>query len=483
MPAAESPGSLNLRRLWRDGRPQERWLVLGGWCLSLLACLALGLASVIWHWSGLPLSLAGLTIYLSIYPPLSLCLWWTLALGWRWGALPAYLSTLALALHAGMAWHWALLFACANPLGLGVLALGYRAVGASRALRDLRAWLFYVPLAFAGAIFSSAGALIWTSAQQLPASQLLPVWQGWWLGAFVQSLLLAAPLLMLSWPALQRWQGQRPDLFDAAPRGQRALGMGLLLAIVLAVLGYGLLSLGLGSLQLREALQGQDWGRLQEAARIMLGTAWVFFWVFACIVLFVALFGYQALSRWLHATQALVSQLARANAELERRSRTDGLTGLTNRMASEETLRAMLRATRRYGTPSAVLMLDIDHFKQVNDRYGHEAGDTVIRALARSLQSATREVDLAGRFGGEEFVIGLSHSDIDGALAFAERLRQRIAQEKVDWGGQSIGYTVSIGVTRLQPSDADITAALRRADTAMYRAKQLGRNRVELARD
>jgi len=476
----ETPGDLSIRALWRHGRPAERAWVLGGWLATILACIGLGLATVREGWSGIPVDLGGANAFLTFYPPIPLCLWWTLTMGWRWGAVPAWLATFVLALDAHLAPLWAAVFACANPLGLGVLALGYRAVGAPRGLRSLRAWLFFVPLCFVAAVFSSAGALIWNFSHDLAAERQLPIWQGWWLGAFLQSALLGGPLMALTWPRLSRWILARPALFTPPPSGRRAMGLGLLFVIVLAVLGYGLVSLGLGSLQLRAALASQDWSRLEEASRLMLSTAWVFFWVFTLIVLFVAQFGYQALSRWLRSTEALVAQLARVNAELEQRSRTDGLTGLANRMATEEGLRALLRTVRRYRTPSALLMLDIDHFKQVNDRHGHAAGDAVIRALAEVLKSSSRDVDLPGRVGGEEFVVGLAHTDLPGARRFAERLRERVAASPVTVDGNAIAYTVSIGVTLLRQDDAAIEDPLRRADAAMYRAKQGGRNRVEL---
>ncbi|OWQ90243.1 hypothetical protein CDN99_12765 [Roseateles aquatilis] len=477
----ETPGSLSARALWRDGLPSERRWILGGWALTLVVCVLLGLEVVHRGWSGIPVDLGGAAAYLTFYPPLPLCLWWALSFGWRWGAIPAWLATLALALDAGMSPAWAAVFACANPLGLGVMALGYRAVGAARGLRSLRAWLFFIPLSFVAAVFSSAGALIWTFSRDLSARDQLPIWQGWWLGAFLQTVMVGGPLMALTWPRLSRWIARRPALFTPPPSGRRAMGLGLLLAIVLAVQGFGLVSLGLGSQRLRSALGGHDWAALEEASRAMLSTAWVFFWVFTLIVLFVAQFGYQSLSRWLRSTEALVAQLARVNAELEQRSRTDGLTGLANRMATEEGLRALLRTVRRYRTPAALLMLDIDHFKQVNDRHGHAAGDAVIRALAGVLKASSRDVDLPGRFGGEEFVIGLAHTDLAGARRFAERLRARIADAPVAVdGGASITYTVSIGVTDLREDDAGVEDPLRRADAAMYGAKQAGRNRVQV---
>jgi len=481
----ELPGSVSLVALWQRGSAKDRWRVLGGWWLTLVMAVGLGMLSARWQWSGMPIQLGGgagepgMQLHLTLYPPLTLCLWWTLCFGWRWGAPTAFLAMLALALDAGIAPVWAAVLACASPIGLGVMALGYRAIGAPRSLRSVRAWMFYVPLSFVSAMLSSVGALLWTHANHLDPASQLALWQGWWVGAFLQSVLLTGPLMMLTWPAVWRWLRQRPGILHPPTSARRSLGLGLLLAMVLAVLGFGLVNLGLGSLQLRQALSTGQWQELEDAARVMLSTAWVFFWVFALIVLFVAQFGYQALSRFLRSTEALVSQLAQVNAELEERSRTDGLTGLANRAAAEEGLHALLRTVRRYGTPAAVLMLDIDLFKQVNDQHGHAAGDAVIRDLAGLLKDASRDVDLTGRFGGEEFVIGLAHTDGPGAWHFAERLRERVARHPVHWEQQTLSYTVSIGVSPLRADDAGIEDALRRADTALYRAKEAGRNRVQ----
>lgn len=477
----ERLGNLSMAALLRGGTAGERVVILGGWLVTLVVAALLGLLSVRFGWAAQPVELAGRTVYVSANPALSLCLWWTLCFGWRWGALPAYLSALMLAIEAGMSWGWAMVFSATTPVALGLLVLGYRAVDASLALRTVRAWTFYLPLSFVAAIFSSVGALLWAHIHQLPAREQLPVWQGWWVGAFAQSVLLAGPLLALTWPAVQRWMKRRAALLHPAPQGRRSVGLGLLMTILLALLGFGGISLGLGGMQLQAAMRTGKWDTLSDAASAMLGSAWIFFWVFMLIVLFVAQFGYQALSRWLRSHESLVAQLAHLATELEQRSRTDGLTGLSNRSASEEGLRGLLRSVRRYRTPAAVLMMDIDHFKRINDTYGHAAGDAVIRALARTLREASRDVDLPGRFGGEEFVVGLAHTDLRGAQRFAERVRAAVASSTVNWNGESLNYTISVGVALMTSRDAELDPVLRRADEALYRAKTGGRNRIELA--
>jgi two-component system, cell cycle response regulator len=162
---------------------------------------------------------------------------------------------------------------------------------------------------------------------------------------------------------------------------------------------------------------------------------------------------------------------------------TDGLTGLHNRRYLERHLAALvLQATAR-GKPLSCLVLDIDHFKTINDTYGHAAGDDVLREFSRRLRKAVRGIDLACRFGGEEFVIAMPDTDAALALLVSERLRQKIAGEPflIADSGTALAVTVSIGVSSLVGPDDTPKALLKRADEALYRAKRDGRNRVAAA--
>lgn len=160
---------------------------------------------------------------------------------------------------------------------------------------------------------------------------------------------------------------------------------------------------------------------------------------------------------------------------------TDALTGLANRrhffeVAEEEFVRA-----QRYETPLTVLMADLDHFKRINDHFGHAGGDAVLCGFAIILSSLLRDSDSAGRLGGEEFAVLLPHTALDGARAFAERLMERVAENPPELDGQPAHYTLSIGIGELMPDCLDFSALLRKADEALYRAKSGGRNRVEYA--
>jgi two-component system cell cycle response regulator len=174
----------------------------------------------------------------------------------------------------------------------------------------------------------------------------------------------------------------------------------------------------------------------------------------------------------------LQDELHIRNQQLDRLSRVDGLTGLFNRRHLDEQLQKAIDAGRRYDQPLAVLMLDIDHFKLVNDREGHPAGDRVLQEFARRLQATVRSGAIVGRWGGEEFLVIEPQTNVDDAVKLAERVRNAVAAEPVDLGDRSISITVSIGCTAGLKSPAEL---IEQADAALYRSKAEGRNRVTAA--
>jgi len=159
---------------------------------------------------------------------------------------------------------------------------------------------------------------------------------------------------------------------------------------------------------------------------------------------------------------------------------TDALTGLYNRYYMESHLAALVEQAAARGKSLAVIMLDIDYFKSINDTFGHDAGDDVLRELATRLRKSIRGIDLACRYGGEEFVIVMPDTDMAVATIVAERLRRRIAAEPfvVQQGARSIEATISIGLATLDTADDTVAKIVKRADQALYRAKRDGRNRV-----
>lgn len=165
-------------------------------------------------------------------------------------------------------------------------------------------------------------------------------------------------------------------------------------------------------------------------------------------------------------------------SELQRLAETDPLTGIRNMRCILEYGKEDFRKSKRYGRSMSVLMLDVDHFKRINDTYGHQAGDAVLKEVARTCRESMREPDVIGRFGGEEFLVVLPETGIKAALSAAERLRRKIEEIETPSKDGVITVTVSIGVSQVIESDAVLDNVIKRADEALYIAKTRGRNNV-----
>jgi diguanylate cyclase (GGDEF)-like protein/PAS domain S-box-containing protein len=176
--------------------------------------------------------------------------------------------------------------------------------------------------------------------------------------------------------------------------------------------------------------------------------------------------------------QARTREIEVAMQLAEQRARTDSLTGLHNRGAFFEYARIVHDQALRSGRPYALAMLDIDQFKEINDRHGHQAGDAALASMAGTLCALGRSADVAGRIGGEEFALVLPDASAEGAACVAERLRGAVAGTPVPGRTESFCMTVSIGIALQVPGDGSVDAVMARADLALYQAKQQGRNRV-----
>jgi two-component system, cell cycle response regulator len=177
--------------------------------------------------------------------------------------------------------------------------------------------------------------------------------------------------------------------------------------------------------------------------------------------------------------KAAHDQVHERASELERLSLTDNLTGLGNRRLFDARLHAEYLRAQRFGEPLSLLLLDLDHFKSVNDRHGHVVGDDLLRAVSVALGAEVRGVDLVCRYGGEEFAVLLPRTDMAGATAVARRLCEAVAATSTDSYGERVGTTTSVGAATLPGDDIhDERDLVRAADAALYRAKRNGRARV-----
>jgi diguanylate cyclase len=171
----------------------------------------------------------------------------------------------------------------------------------------------------------------------------------------------------------------------------------------------------------------------------------------------------------------LSRELHAAHAAADQQAKTDALTGINNRRAFLDHGEQLVRYCERHELPLAAMVMDLDHFKAINDMLGHLAGDTVLKRVGAIIGSTLRRSDVCGRIGGEEFAVVLPHTTEDAALGIAEKLRNAIADMSIDFGGQRLKVTISIGVAA---GMHDLAALLAHADKAMYRAKAQGRNQV-----
>ncbi len=182
--------------------------------------------------------------------------------------------------------------------------------------------------------------------------------------------------------------------------------------------------------------------------------------------------------------ERLISELTIAKESLHYQATHDGLSGLWNRSAIMDILRRELSRSLRTGEPTGVILADLDRFKSVNDSFGHEAGDFVLREVAGRIQSSIRPYDSAGRYGGEEFIVIAPGCGLNQIERLAERLRENISREPVDYAEIKLEISASLGVSSTDNRiTLDMDSLIRDADKALYRAKILGHDRVEVSRD
>ncbi len=189
----------------------------------------------------------------------------------------------------------------------------------------------------------------------------------------------------------------------------------------------------------------------------------------------------QRLSETNAALQTEIAQRIELQAELERQATTDPLTGLVNRREFSRRFALDLARTQRDASPLSLVLIDLDHFKRINDQYGHAAGDAVLRTLAQLSHGCFRSIDTVGRLGGEEFAVLLPSADLHCAAQAARRLAQRLAETPVEHDGQCIVAGMTAGVAQRLPGEHSLDSLLQRADLALYAGKQAGRARTMLA--
>ncbi|HET7040769.1 MAG TPA: GGDEF domain-containing protein, partial [Gemmatimonadales bacterium] len=432
------------------------WLTVG-----LLAILSAYFEARL-DWSGLPVRFFGVELALTVYPPLILTLLLTLWLGPAWGGTFAWLATFVSAVTRGMALPVASLFALATPLELLIVWGCLAILGVSPDLRGRGSVLRYLGIAVIASTASSLAALIYIDSQSLDLLSGQRIWQGWIIGDVLQ-MALAIPVLRWAGPRVRHWVDRQ---FPDPPRQEVSYTRSVVLVSAVVVILMTLVAQGVwrmvGSLQIgEEAVTATGQPLLPRLRELALFLGLLVGVTFATTMVFTA-------------------ALARVSERERMVSRRDPLTGAFNRRAFREEWRRESDRSRRLGRGMAVVLLDLDHLKAINDRHGHDVGDEVLRQLVHRVSTVIRDHDLLFRWGGDEFVLLLPHTSSDDAPQLAERVRQAVAATPMvpHTMAEPVRVTVSCGVAGSHEPPAEPEALVALADAALYRAKREGRDRV-----
>lgn len=474
----DAPGlyrPINLRLFLTRGDRREILLISMAWILTCIFCVSFGwwcAANYVAYDTIFGFQVGDLAF--TLFLPLPICLLWVLLWGYSWGAIPSYLATLTVALVSHMPVQWAILFACTNPITLAVYTIVYRALPVQLSLRRVGPILFFAIIGLLSAVFSAAGSFIWshTNSVELSAVQIIDNWYDWWLNGFVTQVLIVGPILFFVFPVIERLKMNRvwtPTNVNMAKRN-----IIVLLGIVVAsILLFCYLTLQLNESLFQTAIESGEITQLSEAFEETLQSNRAFYWVMGATLLLVVLLSFQFYRLWTNA-------LADAKAEAESLARSDFLTGLKNRRAFFEFAVNIVEQAKRYNRPYVLSIVDIDHFKTVNDTWGHDKGDEVLKALSGVITGQIRSTDIVARFGGDEFILMMPETSIEQARISVERIREKV--EELDLrgnDGEDIRLSISGGIACPSSTEDDLEVVMRKADDALYKAKENRRNRIE----
>jgi diguanylate cyclase (GGDEF)-like protein len=444
-------------------RPGMRRIAALGLAVNVFA-IATGIMEVTWGWDALPLRVGPFQLAVTIYPPFILSLLAAVWLGPTWGLMPAYAANLAGALVSGLEPVPAVLFALAGALEVLIFWGSMVTLNIDPDLKRRPDLVRFIGVSIIAPTTASLAILIRNSAQGLSLADGRQVWLGWVVGDVLQALVVVVPLLYFAGPSVRAWIDRQ---FATPPRYEVTYTRAAIIAATTFALIAMLTFLGIYMLEASLDLDPQTVTRSGEPLLPRLRDV-QFFVVLLVVVLTLT-------------TGIFSTVLGRMGERQRSLSRRESLTGCFNRRAFYELFPREAERARRLGQGLSLVFLDIDHFKRINDRFGHEFGDRVLQRLAARLQGTVRETDLLFRWGGEEFVILLGHTSASDAPTLAERIRAGVdARPFLDGDlASSVRVTVSVGTagTADYPVDPDVLIA--RADAACYKAKEGGRNRVE----
>jgi diguanylate cyclase len=451
---AEIPRSAGVRRI----------AVVG--LLVHVVAVATGILNMTWDLNAIPIRMGSFEVPVTVYPPFILSLLAAVWLGPTWGIVPAYAANLAGALAGGMSPAPAILFALAGALEILIFWGAMVTLNINPDLRRRRDLGRFLTVCLIAPATASVAVLIFTTAHRLDPAAGQRIWRGWIVGDIVQALLVVAPLLHFAGPTVRSWVARQ---FAFPPRYEVTYTR----AAIIAATTFALIAMltFVGIYMLQESLDIDPNLRTRHGELLLPRLNEMQFYLYVLVAA-------------LTVTTGIFSTVLGRMGERQRNlSRRESLTGCFNRRAFYEIFPREVERAHRLAHGLSLVFLDIDHFKKINDRFGHETGDRVLQQLAARLRATIRETDLLFRWGGEEFVILLAHTDPEDAPILAERIRAAVEARPFlrDEAFRPVEVTVSVGTAGASDYPIDPDDLLARADAACYRAKEAGRNRVETA--
>jgi len=436
---AEVPRSRGMRRI----------AVLG--LVVHAVAIATGILNVTWDWNAIPVDLGPFEVPVTAYPPFILSLLAAIWLGPTWGLLPAYAANLAGALVGGMEPVTAVLFALAGALEILIFWGAMVTLNIDPDLRRRRDVVRFVPVCLIAPATASVAVLIYNSAHGLDPMAGQRIWRGWIVGDTLQALLVVAPLLHFAGPSVRTWIDRQ---FATPPHYEVTYTR----AAIIAATTFALIAMltFVGIYMLKESLDLDPNVRTRSGELLVPRLREIQFYLGVLVA---------ALTLTTGVFSTVLGRMGERQRSLSRR---ESLTGCFNRRAFYELFPREVERAHRLGHGVSLVFLDIDHFKRINDRHGHEVGDRVLQQLAARLQATVRETDLLFRWGGEEFVILLAHTSAEDAPVLAERIRAAVVERPFLEGELSppVRVTVSVGTAGESGYPVDPDALLARADGA-----------------
>jgi|GEM_PF-5569159 len=464
----------------KAGGTKRLFVVL--WLLLCLLVIPSGVVTRIYELTGIPVSFFGLQFYITIYIPMLICVPMCLILGYYWAAIPAYFSTFLVAMLGDMPIYWIVVFALANPIGLAMLVLMYRVIPADINLRSIPSITFFLMSSFLSVLSGSIGSFIWTYSNQVGLHDFILVWQGWWLGGFIQTVLICAPFMYLFADKLMEQRHRLIPYQHINPENWRSLKL-LITLITLILILFTWLALKVSMLNIQDLTSGLTDSSIREQIIEAIQVVDVPIVIYVCILAFIGYFSFYFIDFWTMRLAQVNQTLQKKNEKLYQLSTRDHLTQVHNRSYLYEKMNEIIQSLQAKNDSLAVMLIDLDHFKRVNDSYGHQAGDQVLRKFSESVQKKVQPGQVFARFGGEEFILVAPRLESNSALKFAEEINETIKTINTDNPKLAQNLSTSIGVYVTNDLSQSFDHMVGHADKALYQAKRNGRDQVVLIAD